>query len=336
MKYARIIYLLIGLVLLYWVLQNADINEILSLVTAVGFIGVFAVIFVYAIGFYGDAISWSLIITSVPVNPTWFRRAFVIRMAGEAFNNIVPAGGFAGEPLKADILKRRYGISYNETTASIVMARTINMIAMILFLVIGFAMMLMDEKIDGPLKLAASVGVAALTFGTICLFAIQRLKVSSWLMTRFSGGRWATKLASGLAVVEELDGRFVAFYTQHGGRLLWALGLAFATWIMGVIEIYLTFYFLGYPLTWQEAWMIEAIAQMVRTAVFFIPLAIGAQEGALLVISSALTGVPSLGIACAAVRRCRELVWVLLGFLAASAYPTSLKNSQLGEKNKTD
>ena len=329
MKFARIVYLGLGLGVLLWVLQNADWNDIFSLVADAGVVGILSVVAVYAVGFYWDAVSWSLIITSVPINMTWFRRAFFIRMAGEAFNNVVPAGGFAGEPLKAVILKRRYGVSYSEATASIVMARTINMIAMIAFLVIGFAMMLLNDNIDGPLKWTASAGVIGLTFGTICLFAIQRFKVSSWIMTRFRGDRWASKLASGLVVVEELDQRFVHFYTQHGARLLVAFSLAFITWIVGVVEIYLIFYFLGHPITWSEAWMIEAITQMVRTAVFFIPLAIGAQEGALLVISTALTGVPALGLACAAVRRCRELIWVVFGFIAAFSYPTSLKEAGL-------
>lgn len=337
MKVVRILYLAIGLALLVWVLQSADWDQILSLVAEVGVVGVLGVVAVYAVGFYWDAVSWSLIMTSVPINITWFRRAFFIRMAGEAFNNVVPAGGFAGEPLKAVILKRRYGVSYSETTASIVMARTINMIAMIVFLMIGFVMMLLNENIDGPLKWTASAGVAGLTFGTVCLFAIQRLKVSSWIMTRFSGGRWASKLASALAVVEDLDQRFVHFYTQHGTRLVAAFSLAFITWIVGVVEIYLTFQFLGHPVTWAEAWMIEAVTQMVRTAVFFIPLAIGAQEGALLVISTALTGSPALGLACAAVRRCREIVWIVFGFITAAAYPTVAKDSvAISNEKKAD
>lgn len=327
MKILRILYLLFGLALLLWVLQSADWGQILSLVNDVGLIGILVVVAVYAVGFYWDAVSWSLIMTSVPINLTWFRRAFFIRMAGEAFNNVVPAGGFAGEPLKAIILKRRYSVSYNEATASIVMARTVNMIAMIVFLLIGFVMMLLNDNIDGPLKWTASAGVVGLTFGTACLFAIQRFKLSSWLLARYSGGKWATKLASVLSIVEELDHRFVRFYTQHGTRLIVALFLAFATWIIGVVEIYLTFQFLGHPVTWAEAWMIEAITQMVRTAVFFIPLAIGAQEGALLVISTALTGMPALGLACAAVRRCRELIWVVFGFISAWAYPVALKEA---------
>jgi hypothetical protein len=66
---------------------------------------------------------------------------------------------------------------------------------------------------------------------------------------------------------------------------------------------------------------------MIRAAVFFIPLGIGAQEGAFVVITTAVTGVPGLGLACAAVRRIRELVWILLGLLAWTLYPTKPKKT---------
>ena len=76
--------------------------------------------------------------------------------------------------------------------------------------------------------------------------------------------------------------------------------------------------------------MIEALAQMIRSAVFFIPLGIGAQEGAFVLISTAITGVPGLGLACAAVRRIRELIWIVLGLFGWMIYPMSLKEADIG------
>jgi len=66
--------------------------------------------------------------------------------------------------------------------------------------------------------------------------------------------------------------------------------------------------------------MIEAAAQMVRAATFFIPSSLGAQEGAFLFMVSALTGSPPLGIAVAVIRRFRELVWIGSGFLMGTVY----------------
>jgi len=54
---------------------------------------------------------------------------------------------------------------------------------------------------------------------------------------------------------------------------------------------------------------------LVRVGVFFVPLAIGTQEGAFAVVVGALTGNPSLGVAAAILRRCREIVVIGAGLI---------------------
>ena len=327
MRSWKVLSLLIGVGLLYWIISGIDLNDVAGRVLQVGGVGIVIVIGIYFLAFLGDSVSWLLILTSLPVNMTWIRRIFIVRLAGEAFNNAVPAGGFAGEPVKAVILKARYGVRYTEATASIVMARTVNMIGLIVFLMIGFVFMALSDAIDGPLQATASAGLVFLSIGTVLMFAIQRYKASSWLVARFSGQAWAERAAGAIRVIEELDHRFVTFYTRHSGRLLASLVLAFINWVLGVVEIYVTFLLLGNEIGWADAWMIEALAQMIRAAVFFIPLGIGAQEGAFVLISSAITGVPGLGLACAAVRRIREIFWIALGLVAWMAYPTSSRDT---------
>ena len=328
MRFAKFLYAAVGIALLVYILQRSDLAQTWALLAEVGVSGMALVIGIYLLSFLGDSISWLLIVTSLPVTPTWVRRFTIVRLAGEAFNNLVPAGGFAGEPVKAVILKRRYGISVAESSASIVMARTVNMIALIVFLIIGFAFMLAADGLGPVIEVPASLGLAFLTIGTVLLFAVQRFRVSSLIMRRFQGRAWAARIAGAVAVIEDLDARFLSFYTDHQRRLTGALILAFLNWFLGAVEIYVTFVLLGHPVTWAEAWMIEALLQMVRAAVFFIPLGIGAQEGVLLLIVGLITGVPELGLACAAVRRVRELFWNGLGLLAGSLYPSRLK----GEK----
>jgi putative membrane protein len=325
MRVWKIISLLVGFGLLYWIVSDIDLSAVGTRVLEVGVFGIALVIGIYLLAFLGDSISWLLILTSLPMNFAWVRRTFVVRLVGEAFNNTVPAGGFAGEPVKAVILKSRYGVSYTDASASIVMARTVNMIALIVFLLIGFVFMAMSDAIGGPLKVTASAGLAFLSVGTVLMFVIQRYRASSWIMARFHDYAWGERAAGAVKVIEELDHRFVTFYTHHRRRLTASLVLAFVNWALGVAEIYVTFLFLGHEISWADAWMIEALAQMIRAAVFFIPLGIGAQEGAFVVISSAITGVPSLGLACAAVRRIREISWIALGLLAWIVYPTAYK-----------
>ena len=114
--------------------------------------------------------------------------------------------------------------------------------------------------------------------------------------------------------LEAIDEGFARFYTQHRDRLVGSLLLSIVQWLLGAIEVYFMLYSLGHPVTLAEAWIIEAVAQLVRAATFFIPANIGAMEGGFVVICAALTGSPALGVATVAVRRLRELVWIVWGF----------------------
>ena len=107
----------------------------------------------------------------------------------------------------------------------------------------------------------------------------------------------------------------ITFYKDHCQRTGYAFILAFSNWVLGAAEIFITMHFLGYPVSLVHAWIIESIAQLVRTATFFIPASIGAQEGAFLIIGTAVTGSPTVGFTMAIVRRAREIIWVTWGLL---------------------
>jgi hypothetical protein len=80
------------------------------------------------------------------------------------------------------------------------------------------------------------------------------------------------------------------------------------------------FWFLGIPLTFGEVWIVEATTQFVRAATFFIPASLGAQEGAIILVCTALTGSPTTGVAVAVVRRLREIMWILWGMFLGTRY----------------
>ena len=125
-----------------------------------------------------------------------------------------------------------------------------------------------------------------------------------------------------------MDHRLVQFYTGARARFAAAVILAFVNWILGVAEVYYSMMFLDHPISWSEAWIIEAVAQMVRTGTFFIPASIGAQEGAFVLVCGAITGSPSLGLSVSVIRRVREIIWILWGFVLGSLFSLKLAPEQ--------
>jgi len=319
MRLLKIFYFALGVLLLGVVVAEIDLAEVAVHVAKVGF-GIFVIIGIYFVAFAIDSFSWQMTIRGVPLNGLWAYRIWKLRMVGESFNAVIPAAGMGGEPVKASLLKTHYGINYRAGTASLILAKTINVIALVIFLIGGFALMINSHALPTAYEYLAGVGLLALAVGIFLFFVIQRLAITSLTGTWISRWRIGRRVEDILHHLHDMDERLVHCYTEHRSRFAGALLLALVNWMLGVVEIYFTLEFLEYPISWAEAWVVEAVTQMVRTGAFFIPAAIGVQEGALLLICGAITGSPTVGGGVSVVRRVREIVWIVWGFAVAALY----------------
>ena len=241
-------------------------------------------------------------------------RLWVVRMIGEAFNNTLPAGGIGGEPVKAVLLKRHFHVAYTDGTASLFAAKTVNLIALVGFLSVGLALILDEDRLPSQLQWGGGVGLAVLASTIVAFFAVQRFGVSSLSLRWFTDKLGGKRLFAAVTQVAEVEKRFEEFYAQSRGRFAAALAVALAVWVFSIVEVYAALYLLGHPISWTEAWIIEAAVQLVRAAAFFIPAGLGALDGTLLVLGSIFTGAPAAGAAVVLLRRLRDILWICAGF----------------------
>ena len=320
----RGLFLVGGLGLLWLALGQADLAAVWTALGGFGLPACGLVLAVFFSAFLLDTASWQLMLPSVRCDMPWLYRLWKVRMVGEALNVIVPAGTLGGEPVKAVMLKKSWGIGYREGGASLIMTKTVNLLSLLVFAAVGFLFLLASPAFGPEFRLLPGAGLLALSIGVIGFFAVQRWRLASRL------SRWVSKLSlgSGLAAllhhIEAVDELFVAFYRDRAGRFAAAFALAFANWLLGALELYVIAWFLGSPLNWAEAWLVEALAQLVRAGAFFIPGALGASEAAMVLVFAALTGRPELGLTIALVRRGRELVWILWGLAIGGRESLSL------------
>ncbi len=314
MRWLKIAYLSAGIALLAMVLWHADLGEVGRHLAGIG-IGVAPLLAIAAANQAADTLVWLMVLPSLPVRPKWFARLLAARLAGEAFNSVLPAAGLGGEPLKAVLLNRHYAIAHGDAIASIVLARTVNMLTQLVFVAGGVAIGVLVMERFRPLLPYALSGFGFLVFALAIVFSIQRFQLSSWLVGLL-GRRLVARFTALLALLQDIEGRFIHFYTSAHARFAATAAVSLAGWFIGALEVWAAMRFLGSPVTFQEAWVIEAAAQVARSAAFLIPGALGAQEGAFTLVVSALTGDASVGLAVAMVRRGRELLWILVGFLS--------------------
>ncbi len=321
----HLLALLAGIGVLAFVASEIDLSEVWSRVVEVGPLGALAVAAVYFLAFLIDTASWQLALPSARLNGAWLYRLWKVRMLGEALNLAIPAGSMGGEPVKAVLLKRGYGIGYREGAASLFIARTVNLLSLVAFAAAGFALMLGVGALPRPFVLAAGLGLLALGLGVAGFYAVQRWGAASFLVRRLTAWRKIGRLENFLEHIHAVDDHFERFYRRQRLRFAAALALAFLNWLAGAAEIMVILWFLGAPVSLSEAWLIEAVAQLVRAGFFFVPASLGVTEAAMVLVFDALTGRPSLGFAVALIRRGRELLWIAwglwLGWLAAPGDP---------------
>jgi hypothetical protein len=158
--------------------------------------------------------------------------------------------------------------------------------------------------------LAASLVISG--FMVLVLVALHS-RLLTVLHRKLGRSRWGGRFDQALRVLEEIEGRLFFFVRESPRRFAVSYALAFTTWMFGAVEMMLIFAFLGYPISFTDAWMVEGIVSIARSVSFFIPAHLGIQDGAIALLATALTGAPDVGIAVALARRARELSWSAIG-----------------------
>ncbi|MBT6601741.1 MAG: flippase-like domain-containing protein [Nitrospina sp.] len=312
MKYLKLFFLLIGCLLLAWAISTVNLFAVVNLLIKLGY-GFLIVLILYGIVTWVDTIAWKNNFKREETRQFSLWSLWCIRQIGEAYNTITPLGTLGGEPIKAQLLKEKHGLSLKQGMASQVIARTTFLIGLILFFIPGIFFTLQSNVIPNEIKGACILSMAILSI-LIFLFLIFQITGTLGKLARWSSKRpFGKKMNVFLKKLEILDESISSYYRQDIRRAIISVSYAFIGWVIGMAELYVTLYFLGYNLSLTDLWLIEALAQLIRNASFFIPLSIGAQEGGLLLIFTAL-GLPgTLGITVSFVRRIKELLWVCLG-----------------------
>ncbi len=314
MKYLKFLFLGLGFALLGLILRQTDLKEVWHQISLVGWVGIAVVIIFYFLEFLSDVCAWQLTFKSIPMTPKWTSRLFLIYMVGAAFNRVTPLASLGGEGFKAVMLKTHYQISYQETSASIILTKTLNTGSLVLFVAIGFFPLLASEQFSDSFKTVTGISFAIFACCIAIFFLVQRFRLASWIAHRLGHSLLGESLAKVLYNLRSVDDRLVEFYTNPS-RLRNGFIVGFLNWPLGVLEIYFLMQFLQHPISFVDAWLFDSVAQLVRAGTFFIPANIGTLEGSLVVLGTALTGSPELGLAVSVIRRFKDILWILLGLL---------------------
>jgi putative membrane protein len=298
-----------GAGLLCWVVSQADPDALLASVRTLGW-GIAGVVAYHVLPLWPDVAAWRLLFFPPPPGALW---AWWARWVGEAGNALLP--GQAGE-----VLRIRMAILAGSTgtaaTASVVVDVSLGTLAQVAFCLVGVAIFGGAVGVEG-LAVPLFLGIVALGIGAVVFVYLQRRGLFGRLAPFIAPfARRAPALA---AAVDHT----VAELWRRPKTLAWSAGGRFASCVLGAGEVLLVFWLLGNPLSFAEALALESLGQAARAAAFAIPAGLGVQEGALVLVATAL-GLPAEhALALALVKRVREVtlgVPALLSWQAAEFF----------------
>jgi putative membrane protein len=236
----------------------------------------------------------------------------VLRFVREAANALLPLAQIGGDVIGARCLALK-GVRATVAAASVIVDVLMQAASQLAFAVIGFVLLLAmggHEVLEWPIAIGITIAIAALAIAFLAQ-GERGYRIVTWLLSLFAGGReWKV-----FGTVDDLFGQLDRFYGYRRGLFrsgLWHL----AGWFVGATEVWIVLHFMGYPITYEQAVILESLMHAVRGAAFAIPGALGAQEGALILLCSMFAVPPETALALSLVKRVPDLVLGVPGLAA--------------------
>ncbi|HEX7382634.1 MAG TPA: lysylphosphatidylglycerol synthase domain-containing protein [Nevskiaceae bacterium] len=242
-----------------------------------------------------------------------FHTVFRARWVGEAVNALLPVAQVGGLLVMARMIAQR-AYTVNAAGAGVTVGTAQQILAQIVFTIVGLLLLL---HFAGGSPVAWSLVGAALGFCVLgaWLYRVQRRGMFEPLarfLGKMLGSHGGFELRGG---AQALDAAVDAIYT-HRARVRASFVAYLLGWIAGFGEIWLALYFLGHPVSWLQAIFFESLGQAVYAMAFFIPGALGIQEGGF-VLLGAVIGVPAdAAIVLSLIKRVRMLVLGVPGLVS--------------------
>ncbi len=304
--------LTVGVLLFVAVLVSQGLPEILATLAHAGW-GLLLVAAFHLIPLFIDALA-ICVLFETPLGRDPLRDALLARWAGESANSLMPGGQIGGPVLMARHLAQR-GMPMDDAAAAITVSTTLQSFAQIAFAIVGVLLLGAHASIsEHALRTSALAASAFLAVQVGGFFLVQRRGFFSKLtrtVTRFSSKRdWSQWVNQAHAIDLAIQSTY-----KRSGPVFASFVLSLVGWFIGTGEVYLIAYFLGTPVNWFDALLLESLGQAIRGAGFAIPGALGVQEGGYLLLAPIVGLQPGAAIALSLAKRTRELLLGLPGLL---------------------
>lgn len=328
-KLARfgIVFAILGLLLFAYFVRKAGVSDIMSGIRRLGF-GFLLIIAISAIRQTARSLAWLRCFE--PPHNLRFRDAFAARVMGDALGNIIPLASVAvAEPSKAAFVRDR--VPLMASLSALALENIFYSLSVVLLIFSGTAALLVSFSLPKPLRIASFVALGV-TFAIAPLgyFVLRRQWKFLSTPMAFLAGRgiaqsWLTN--KGVPRARTLEEKIYGFYERNSGKLISIFLLEVCFHLAGVLEIYVTLYFISIvPPTLLTAFILESVNRVINVVFKFVPLRTGIDEAGTGMLSKVLGFTTAIGVTLAIVRKARDIFWTAIGVALMVRRGLSLKN----------
>jgi putative membrane protein len=302
-----------GLLLFLALLVSQGLPAILSTLAAAGW-GLLAVAAFHLIPLGSDAVAIRVLYHHGQTRHGLLD-AVLTRWIGESANSLMPAGQLGGPVFMARYLAQR-GMPLAQAAAVITVSTTLQTFAQILFALLG--VLLLGARAGGmsehTLRSMALIASGFLSLQIVGFYYLQRRGFFSRLLrlvSRLAGSRkWSGLMSQAQAIDAAVHETYSCSGPVAASFLASLLG-----WLVGAGEVYLILRYMGHPVGWVAALLLESLGQAVRGAAFAVPGALGVQETGYVLLAPLAGLTAEVGLALSLAKRVRELLLGLPGLL---------------------
>jgi uncharacterized membrane protein YbhN (UPF0104 family) len=237
---------------------------------------------------------------------------YLVRLAGTALNEMVPAASMGGEPAKVMLLQPY--LPATAATASVLTALVSFTFAKAIFIAAGMLITWHRLRLPYGLSTALLAGFMITLLGLI-VFLVLQLRGFAGATLRF--GRRIGLPESWMAEIDgassSVDEHVADFYRSRPGDLARSIAAHLFAFSFGVLQVSLVLGWLSLPNDWQTSLAIEAFSGLVGFVIFVVPGSIGVQEASKVLIFTALGLSASDGMVVGLAFRLNETVSSAIG-----------------------
>jgi putative membrane protein len=249
-----------------------------------------------------DGLSWWMLFPKQ--ERTRYPTIFWMRWLGDSVSNLLPVAQVGGDLVRARLAVLK-GTRVSVSAATVLVDITVSVFTQTFFTLLGLGLLIVatgQTNLMGPALTGAPLAIAAI----VGFYLVQRLgmfRLFTTIVSRCANDpKWRVLAGKG----GEVDEALRDIYAKR--QMIFACCLCTMTsWMIGSAEVWIGLKALSVPAGFDTAITLESVGQGVRSALFFIPGAVGVHEGGYVFVGG-LLGIPGeTAFALALIRRVREL-----------------------------